>query len=239
VPDRRTHRGPHPEDARLFAAEIHAGLAQATDDLCWLLTRGYAPDSSLKLVGDRYGLVARQRVAVARCSCSNSDGDRRRTHEVTAESLSNRSLKLDGYNVLTTIEAALSGGVILAARDGVFRDMASMHGTYRKVAETLPALELLGAQLADLNLAECIWYLDRPVSNSGRLKSLMEELARKKGWPWQVELEQNPDALLAESPEVVATADSVILDRCRWWYNLARIVVTRHVRQAWIVDLSR
>jgi hypothetical protein len=67
----------------------------------------------------------------------------------------------------------------------------------------------------------------------------MEELARKKGWPWQVELEQNPDALLAESPEVVATADSVILDRCRWWYNLARIVVTRHVRQAWIVDLSR
>ncbi|MGD0654416.1 MAG: DUF434 domain-containing protein [Thermoguttaceae bacterium] len=239
MPDRRTHRGPHPEDARLFAAEIHARLSQAVDDLSWLLTRGYAHDSSLKLVGDRYGLVARQRIAVARCSCSDGDGDRRRIHEVTAQSLSNRSLKLDGYNVLTTIEAALSGGVILAARDGAFRDMASMHGTYRKVAETLPAFELLGAQLADLNLAECIWYLDRPVSNSGRLKSLMEELARKKGWPWQVELEQNPDALLAESPEVVATADSVILDRCRWWYNLARIVVTRHVRQAWIVDLSR
>ena len=45
---------------------------------------------------------------------------------------------------MTTIEAALSGGVILAARDGAYRDMASMHGTYRKVAETLPALELLG-----------------------------------------------------------------------------------------------
>jgi hypothetical protein len=239
VPDRRTHRGPHPEDARLFAAEIHADLSQAVGDLCWLFTRGYAPDSSLKLVGDRHGLVARQRVAVARCSCSDGDGDRRRMHEVTAQSLSNRSLKLDGYNVLTTIEAALSGGVILAARDGTFRDMASMHGTYRKVAETLPALELLGDELADLNLAECIWYLDRPVSNSGRLKSLMEELARKKGWPWQVELAQNPDALLAESPEVVATADSVVLDRCRWWCNLARIVITRHVRQAWIVDLSR
>ncbi|MGD0382663.1 MAG: DUF434 domain-containing protein [Thermoguttaceae bacterium] len=239
MPDRRTHRGPHPEDARLFAAEIHADLSLAVDDLCWLFTRGYAPDSSLKLVGDRYGLVARQRVAVARCSCSDDDGDRRRIHEVTAQSLSNRSLKLDGYNVLTTIEAALSGGVILAARDGAFRDMASMHGTYRKVAETLPALELLGDELADLNLAECIWYLDRPVSNSGRLKSLMEELARKKGWPWRVELEQNPDAILAESPEVVATADSVILDRCLSWFNFARIVITQHVRQAWIVDLSR
>ena len=239
MPDRRTHRGPHPEDARLFAAEIHARLSQAVDDLSWLLTRGYAHDSSLKLVGDRYGLVARQRIAVARCSCSDGDGDRRRIHEVTAQSLSNRSVKTGWIQCVDDHRGRPVRGVILAARDGAFRDMASMHGTYRKVAETLPAFELFGAQLADLNLAECIWYLDRPVSNSGRRKSLMEELARKKGWPWQVELEQNPDALLAESPEVVATADSVILDRCRWWYNLARIVVTRHVRQAWIVDLSR
>jgi hypothetical protein len=238
VPDRRTHRGPHPEDARLFAGKVHANLSQAVDDLCWLLSKRYSPESSLKLVGDRYGLVARQRIAVARCSCSKCDGRRRRAHELTGQSLINRSLKLDGYNVLTTVEAALSGGVILAARDGTFRDMASMHGTYRKVTETLPALELLGNELAELNLAECFWYLDRPVSNSGRLKMLMEELAGKKGWPWQVELAQNPDVLLAESPDVVATADSVVLNRCRWWYNLARIVITRHVRRAWIVDLS-
>ena len=79
----------------------------------------------------------------------------------------------------------------------------------------------------------------RTLPDSGRLKSLREDLASKKGWPWQVELAQNPDVLLAESPEVVATADSVILDRCRWRCNLARIVITRHVRQAWIVDLSR
>jgi hypothetical protein len=239
VPDRRTHRGPHPEDVRLFAAESHAQLSQAVDDLSWLLTRGYAPDSSLKLVGDRHGLVARQRIAVARCSCSQADGDRRRKHEVTAQALHNQPIKLDGYNVLTSIEAALSGGVILCARDGAYRDMASMHGTYRKVAETLPALELLGTQLAELQTAQCTWYLDRPVSNSGRLKSLMQELAVKNGWPWQVELAANPDALLAESPEIVATADSMILDRCRWWCNLVRLIIDRHVGQAWIVDLSR
>jgi len=40
--------------------------------------------------------------------------------------------------------------VILAARDGAYRDMASMHGSYRKVAETLPALELLGRTIAAL-----------------------------------------------------------------------------------------
>jgi hypothetical protein len=239
VPDRRTHRGPHPEDARLFASEIHDRLSRAVDDLCWLLTRGYAPDSSLKLVGDHHALVARQRIAVARCSSSDSDAQRRRMHEVATQDLYNRPLKLDGYNVLTTIEAALSGGVILAARDGAFRDMAGMHGTYRKVSETIPALELLGAQLADWEIADCIWFLDRPVSNSGRLKSLMEDLAAKKGWPWRVELANDPDALLAESPEVIATADSVILDRCSSWCNLAGHVIIRHIQQAWLVDLSR
>jgi hypothetical protein len=233
------HRGPHQEDVRLFAADFHAKLSQAVEDLCWLLTRGYAPDSSLKLVGDRYGLVARQRVAVARCSCSDVDAERRRKHEVYAESLCGGPLKLDGYNVLTTIEAALSGGAILAARDGVYRDMASMHGSYRKVSETLPALELLGDELTDLKIDECFWYFDRPVSNSGRLKTLMEDLALKKGWPWRIELVQNPDGLLAACSEVVATADSAILDCCASWYNLARTIIARRVRQAWIVDFSK
>ena len=68
-----------------------------------------------------------------------------------AEQLRGAALWLDGYNVLTTIEAALAGGVILAARDGTYRDMASMHGSYRKVAETLPALELLGRTIAALS----------------------------------------------------------------------------------------
>jgi hypothetical protein len=29
------------------------------------------------------------------------------------------------------VEAALAGGVILACRDGAYRDMASIHGTWR------------------------------------------------------------------------------------------------------------
>ena len=40
------------------------------------------------------------------------------------------------------------------------------------------------------------------------------------------------------SAETVATSDSVILDRCDRWLNLAREVVAAHVPQAWIVDLS-
>jgi hypothetical protein len=214
-------------------------LRQAAADLGWLLDRGYADKSALKLVGDRYSLVARQRIAVARCICSNVQAERRQQHRVDPERLSGRPLWLDGYNVLTTVESALAGGVVLAARDDTYRDMASMHGSYRKVVETLPALELLGRTIAELQVCECRWYLDRPVSNSGRLKQLIEETATREGWSWQVELVGDPDAVLAETDQIVATADSAILDRCTAWFNLAREVVDRHVPNAWLLDLGR
>lgn len=236
MPDTRLHRGPHPEDAVLFAPGTEPALRQATADLCWLLDRGYATPSSLKLVGDRYELSARQRIAIARCACSETDAARRQSHCVAIDQLQGQPLWLDGYNVLTTIEAALAGGVILAARDGAYRDMASMHGSYRKVAETRPALELIGRTAAELGVSTCRWYLDRAVSNSGRLRQLMEDLAARAGWPWCIELVHDPDPLLSSTREIIATADSVILDHCHAWANLARAVISRHVPQAWVVD---
>ena len=238
MPDTRTHRGPHPEDERLFSPEARPKLRQATSDLSWLLSRGYVNPSALKLVGDRYRLIARQRTAVERSACSDADLARREAHRLDPERLAGRPLWLDGYNVLTTIEAALAGGVILAARDGTYRDMASMHGSYRKVAETRPALELLGQVIAALGVGECRWYLDRPVSNSGRLKKIMGQIAATSGWAWSVELVPDPDAVLAQTDQVVATADSVILDHCHAWFNLARETITGHVPDAEVVELA-
>ena len=239
MPDKRTHRGPHPEDAQLFAPSAWPPLHEALADFCWLLSRRYAPASALKLVGDRYQLAARQRTALERCACSDASLARRRACQVGPEALRGREIWLDGYNVLTTVEAALGGGVILAARDGSFRDMASMHGSYRKVAETRPALELIGRTAEPYAAAAWIWYLDRPVSNSGRLKTIIQSLAAERGWPWRVELVPNPDPLLAATDEIVVTADSVILDRCQRWFNLAAEVLGRHVPAANVVDLSR
>ncbi len=238
MPDTRSHRGPHPEDGRLFGPAAWPVLREATADLSWLLSRGYAPASALKLVGDRYQLDARQRIAVGRAACSDAERTGRACRQVPLTALAGLTLAIDGYNVLTTVEAALAGGVILQARDETFRDMASMHGSFRRVAETRPALQLLGQTLKDLGLARCRWYLDRPVSNSGRLKRLIEEMAASAGWPWEVELATSPDALLVAAQCPVASADSAVLDRCARWVNLARHVVLCHVRGAWIVDLS-
>jgi hypothetical protein len=237
MPDKRSHRGAHPEDAALFASEAHERLRQAVADLSWLLSRGYAEPSALKVVGDHYNLTARQRTAVMRSSCSDAALADRLSREISAAGVTNRSLHIDGYNVLTTIEAALGGGVILHTRDTTFRDMASIHGSYRKVAETLPALELAGEALVELKIAMATWYLDQPVSNSGRLKTMMTDVAKSRGWRWDFQIVPDPDAILARSSEIVASADSVILDRCRSWFSLGKQIVTREVPDAWLVDL--
>lgn len=238
MPDDRRHRGPHPEDADLFSPRWHDALRAATADLSWLLTRDYATPSALKIVGDRYNLSARQRTAVMRCACPDQALASRRSRELTLAQAANRPLLIDGYNVLTTIEAAMAGGVLIVGRDRCWRDMASMHGTWRRVEETTPAIRHVGHLLATAAVPAATWYLDSPVSNSGRLKAAIEEVARHEGWNWQVQLTLDPDKILAAATDqLVATADSVILDRCGPWLSLAK-AATQSLLNLWLVDFA-
>jgi hypothetical protein len=238
MPDDRKHRGPHPDDRFAFAPEQVPLLKSACSDLSWLLARGYAVPSSLKLVGDRYGLTARQRTAVSRCTCTPEQSARRREHCCPPADLAGRELWIDGYNVLTSIEATLSGGVLLRGIDGCVRDLASMHGSYRKVEETVPAIHLIGRQLAEWQIGPCRWLLDQPVSNSGRLRSILQELSREEGWTWEVDLVPDPDPLLASATVCVATADSEILNHANRWLNLADLLVREKLPHVWLIDLA-
>lgn len=238
MPDTRAHRGPDPRDAPAFGPDALPALRGAVADFSWLLGNGYARASALKLVGDRWTLTERQRLAVLRSSCPDDAVTRRARHRVEPEGLTGEWIAVDGFNVLTTIEAALGGAVVLLGRDGCLRDVAGVHGTYRKVEETAPAVRLAGEVLRAVGVAGCTWLLDRPVSNSGRLRALILDTASEGGDDWRVELPMNPDPVLIASDQVVATTDSVILDRCARWFNLARLVVESRVPGANLVDLS-
>jgi hypothetical protein len=238
MPDSRHHRGAHPEDARLFAPDQWPALQSAAEELAWLLDRDYALRSALALVGNRHGLTQRQRLALARCSSSAKQCERRRRHELPREALGGAEVWIDGYNLLIAIESALSGGVILAGRDGCYRDLASLHGTYREVSETIPALRLIGETLANWRVSHCRWLLDRPVSNSARLRMLMLEIATESRWSWEVQLEFSPDNVLAASPAIIVSSDSVILDRCQRWVNAAHQIIDEKIPQANKVSLG-
>jgi hypothetical protein len=225
-------------DERLFDAAKVPTLRAAVADLCWLLDHGYASNSATELVGNRHNLASRQRMAVSRCACSREAVQRRQQLQLAPEAVRGRELWLDGYNVLTLLESALAGGVVLLGRDGCCRDIAGIHRRYRKVNETVPGLRLVGETVAAWGVTCCRWWLDKPVSNSGRLKMLILEQAKTAGWNMEVELDFNPDRVLYQSQHVIATSDGIVLDRCRQWINLARLIIAERIPGAWLLDLS-
>ncbi len=237
-PDTRHHRGAHPADPELFGPDQLNKLRRAVNELSWLLTRGYNVTSSLKLVGDRHGLRERQRLAVGRSSCSDRDRQRRTDHRLSVERLKNEPVIVDGFNLLITIEAALSKGPLLLGLDECIRDLSSVHGSYRSVEETERAILLIGEALDHLGAASVLWLLDRPVSNSGRLAAKIAELAEQRSWPWQVELVFNPDPMVIASPAVAITSDASILDRVDRWSDLKSYLLGRQIPDAWVIDLS-
>jgi hypothetical protein len=224
MPNRQRHRGRHPEDEKAFAPACIGVLREAVAELSYLLTAGYAEKSSLKFVGDHYQLTARQRRAVNGASCSNQSLNRRASRAVATSNLQGCALVIDGYNLLISTEAMLSGGMLFRGRDGCIRDLASVHGSYHTVEETCPALRHIGQALERSGVDEVTWYLDAPVSNSGRLRALLCEESERHDWNWVVELTNHTDETIACSHAVVATSDGWILDRAESWANLSEVV---------------
>ncbi|HJL16733.1 MAG TPA: DUF434 domain-containing protein [Sandaracinaceae bacterium LLY-WYZ-13_1] len=228
------HRGPAPRDRDLFAPDRLDPLRTAVAELSWLLARGYAEGSALKLVGDRHALTARQRKAVRHCACPDPARDARRRTRRPVEATAGETLHVDGFNVLIVGESVLGGGVVLVGRDGAHRDLASVHGTWRRVAETTEVVDALGAMTREAR--EVVWWLDRPVSNSGRLAALLRERARVRGWRWRTEVVWDPDGVLADTDGLVATADARVLDAGVRWVDLPG-ALARATPTAWVVDL--
>lgn len=238
MPDRRTKRGAHPKDESCFGPKTLPLLRQAVADLSWLRSKGYSDRAALTLVGDRYSLRDRQRKALQRCAAADDQVLGREQRRVDVESLANDDLIIDGYNVILSLEAALCDGVLLIARDGALRDLAAMSSHYRRVQATRPAIELLAEFVDHSQCTRVQLLLDRPVSNSGRLKQLITETVANRAAIWEVSLTDRTDQTLIASPSIVATADSAILDRCDRWFNLARTLVEQQIPGAWIVDLG-
>jgi hypothetical protein len=200
-------------------------LRKALEDMYYLLSRNYPLKASLALAGNRYQLVKRQLQALQGMACSESELRLRKDKELQETALKDKTIFLDGFNILILVETALSGGFVFKGLDGCYRDISSVHGTYRKVQTTEDALIIIGKTLQQLYLHKVIWVFDAPVSNSGKLKGICYEIAGKHDFSWEIRLENAPDKYLVDSKAFVCSADAWVLNECKAWFNLgARII---------------
>lgn len=229
----RKHRGPAPEDTLFFDPARLDVLRQAVCDLSWLLQRGYSVTAALKLVGNHFQLIERERLAIIHAA---GDGGPR-SAPVAFEALQGRNLCIDGFNLLITLETALGGGIILIGTDGCYRDIANIHGSYALRAETERAIFLTGEALKKAGIKKAVWLFDRPVSNSGRVAALVNETAQELSVPMEAKTANEVDGKIKAYDGIAVTADSEILSSGGVWFDLAGWIIKNWVKEAATVDL--
>jgi len=230
------NRGKEASDDRLFGnPKMQEKLKEAAKDMLYLLGRGYAEKSSLQLVGNRYRLNTRQQRALQGMSASEQQIISRTEKSIAPKDLKGKTLAIDGFNILIILESAMSGAYVFKGLDGYFRDVAGVHGTYKRVKKTEEVLLLIGNVLKELQVTAVKWYFDTPVSNSGRLKTILRELAEQYQFPWNIYLDNNPDAVLADTDHIVVTSDAWILDRANKNSNLAEHLIEKYIPNTSIV----
>lgn len=230
----------HPEDKSLFGtAAAKEQLRQGLEDMQYLLSRDYPPKASLALVANRYNLIKRQMLALQGMSASSQQLERRKSKELHPDELIHKTIYIDGFNLLILLETMYSGGFVFKGSDGCYRDISSVHGTYKMMNQTGDLLVLIGETLNKLQPEKVIWIFDAPISNSGKLKAFCYELAAQHQFPWEIHLENSPDKFLIAGERIVCSSDAWILDECAAWFNLgAWIINSEKNRQLNIVDLQ-
>ena len=224
------NRGKESNDDKLFGKKWQPIFIEAIHDVSFLLTRGYGEKSSVQLVGNRYRMNTRQQKALLRMSAPKNSIFNRKQKALSKEVIKNQNILIDGFNLLILLENALSQAYIFKSQDDAYRDISGVHGSYKRVVQTEKAIILVGEILRSLEVKSVHWYFDTPISNSGRLKTMLLEIAEKQKFDWQVTLVNNPDIVLAKSEAIIISSDAWILDECKQWFNLAALIIEEYLK---------
>lgn len=240
-------RGFLKEDVQQFTGDSLEKLREAAKDTKYLLNRGYSVKNSTTFIGNHFMFSERQRLALARAVSSDYDIDMRKSKQCIFECCDTiyqpydregdliEEVFIDGFNTIITLEVALSGSPILRCMDGTIRDLAGLRGTYRIIDKTKRAVCLIMEQLVRLNIQSVVFYVDAPVSNSGRLKMFILDISKDYDINVSVEVINNVDSVLQRLGGVI-TSDAIILNKCKSYINILPSIIDK-IEDVWIVEL--
>lgn len=227
-------RGYVPSDQKEFTGIQLEHLKEAAKDTRYLLDRGYAVKNATTFVGNHYMFSERQRLALARSISCNTDVQKRK-EKMLEKGTEGMTVHVDGFNTIISLEVALSGSLLFHCCDGTIRDLAGLRGTYRIIDKTEQAVRLIFEQLKKIEISEAVFYLDAPVSNSGRLKALILEIADGYDFDVSVEIINDVDRVLEKLAGVIS-GDAIILNKCKSWINLVSAIVS-DLPDVWVIEL--
>jgi len=205
------------------------GLQRAAKHFRYLLNRGYPRKASLELVGNRFGLSREQRHLLHRGVFSDADSKSRWKKRIPISGIRNKKLAIDGYNVVITIEAALSGRPLILGDDGFIRDISGVSGSFRKTEGTEEALRLILELITKMRPRHSLFLFDAPISKSGSLAQEVRTLLKRADLPGDAQAVKVPEKILIGFRGVVATSDTAIINQSRKVADLAGYIIRKRI----------
>jgi len=192
-------------------------LREAAKEARYLLDRGYPKDSAIRFVSDHHCLPQEQRHVLARVISSSKSARARKAKAVPVQALQGADVAVDGYNVLITAESLLQGYPVYLCDDGFCRDARGLFSAFRPTGQTVRALMEIFDLLVLARPCRAEVLLDRPMSGSGSLASLMRRMMVERGLPGGAETAADVDRQLkvrgSEGGNVcVASSDCHVID---------------------------
>jgi hypothetical protein len=200
---------------------------EAYADYKYLREKGYPEKAALNLIGNRHRLTRMERNGIFRGVVIASVATERRERLVSPEDVAGRSLGIDWYNVLITVESYLRGMPVFIADDGVLRDCAATHGGYRRATLTDRAMREIFAVLKAVSPAGIEIHLDAPIPFSGLMAEEVRHYLREIPCSSQTSLSHSADYHLKSFAGIVSSSDSVIMDSAARIFDLPRCVLLR------------
>jgi hypothetical protein len=232
---KNVRRGYSEGDEKLFDEENMEKISLCAYEAAFLLERGYPLQSSVTYTANHRLLSSRQRIAMGRLTTCPYRLKLRAKHQLSKLD-PGCTVNIDALNAVVIMETALSHSVLLRCMDGCIRDLSGLSGTYSIITVTEPAIDLIIKKLMSYGVSKGVFWIDSPVSNSGRLKSLIAERAEALGFPIDIQMVHDADYMLKQLDHVIS-ADSLVIEECKSWYNLYADLVA-DLDDPWIIEVD-
>ncbi|MCU0290090.1 MAG: DUF434 domain-containing protein, partial [Acidobacteria bacterium] len=193
---------------------INDAFLDAVNDYFVLVNRGYTETPSLKLVGDRYRLSGTQRNILFRGITSQNKASSRKTK--LSNTLKEKKIYLDGYNILFTIMNYLLGKAIFIGNDGILRDAGAIYGKIEDETVFYKACDVLFDFIKKKNLQVIEIFLDESIPGCTSHAYELEKKMPIAGIKGKISLAKHADNELKKINDgVIATSDSGIIDAAK------------------------
>ena len=227
-------RGFNEDDIKYFTGENLQKIIDAAKDVKYLLNAGYKIKQATMFVSNHYLLTERQRLVLARGVAKDSDIKNRKNKLADLNNLD--TVYIDGFNAIIPMESLLSSSILIKCQDGAIRDLADLRGSYKIIDKTEGAIRLILSKLDDLKVKKAIFHIDKPVSNSGRLKVFILKLAEEYNVEVKVELLNAVDKSLYGKENVIS-GDCIVMDNAMSIVPLYSLIVDDYKNDKWIINL--